>query len=218
MIPLRRRAAIASHWRSAMIRLLQNDFAPRSAAYHLRENNVLSAVAAARYDRFVELPVAYNYPVQNWDRMTARGITPEDAVLWHYQPFFDRTFARFAARIGSVSHGRGPPPDHGGSRGRPAGELSKAHRDRYTLVPYAQAPSPPRSEAPRTDASGQTHRPRGLGLASAVNATCGLPPPLGARATIASSPPDGCRGSRCSGGRPANPPAPCPPGPRATGG
>jgi len=98
VVPLRRSAGIAVQWRDVMLQLLGDDFAPREAVY-LRENNVLSAVATAHYDRFRELPVAYNFPVQNWDTMTARGTPPEDAVLWHYQPFLDKTFRRFAARI-----------------------------------------------------------------------------------------------------------------------
>jgi hypothetical protein len=95
VVPLRRSAGIAAQWREAMLRLLADDFAPARAVY-LRENNVLSAVATAHYDRFLELPVTYNYPVQNWDTMVP---PPEDAVLWHYQPFLDKTFRRFAARI-----------------------------------------------------------------------------------------------------------------------
>ena len=95
VVPLRRSAGIAAQWREAMLRLLADDFAPAKANY-LRENNVLSAIAAARYDRFLELPVTYNYPVQNWGAMTP---PPEEAVLWHYQPYFDKTFRRFAARI-----------------------------------------------------------------------------------------------------------------------
>lgn len=102
VVPLRRSAGIAGHWREAMLRLLADDFAPPQASY-LRENNVLSALAAAHWDRFRELPVAYNYPVQNWDTMTPRGTAPEDAVLWHYQPFFDKTFRRFAARIDAAA-------------------------------------------------------------------------------------------------------------------
>ena len=98
VVALRRSAGIAAQWREAMVRLLENDFSPPAARY-LRENNVLSAVAASRYDRFQELSFAYNYPVQNWDRMTARGIAPEEAVLWHYQPFFDKAFRRFADRM-----------------------------------------------------------------------------------------------------------------------
>lgn len=98
VVPLRRGAGIARQWRAAMEELLAKDFAPREASY-LRENNLLSALAAAHYDRYRELSFAYNYPVQNWDRMTAGGIAPEDAVLWHYQPFFDRAFRRFAERI-----------------------------------------------------------------------------------------------------------------------
>lgn len=98
VIALRRSAGIAAQWRDAMLRMLEDDFAPPAAAY-LRENNLLSAIAAARYDRLRELSFAYNYPVQNYDVMTARGIAPEEAVLWHYQPFFDKAFHRFADRI-----------------------------------------------------------------------------------------------------------------------
>lgn len=98
VVPLRRKAGIAGRWRDAMERLLANDFSPREAGY-LRENNLLSALAAAHHDRYRELSVACNYPVQNWDRLRAGGIPPEEAVLWHYQPFFDRAFHRFADRI-----------------------------------------------------------------------------------------------------------------------
>jgi hypothetical protein len=98
VVPLRTRARIARHWRDTMIEMLEHDFAPREASY-LRENNLLSALAAAYYDRYRELSVAYNYPVQNWDKMTAKGVAPEDAVLWHYQPFFDRAFRKFAVKI-----------------------------------------------------------------------------------------------------------------------
>jgi hypothetical protein len=98
VVALRRSAGIAAQWADAMERLLADDFAPAAATY-LRENNVLSAVGAARFDRLLQLPVAYNYPVQNWDHMIRSGTTPEDAVLWHYQPFFDRAFHRFADRI-----------------------------------------------------------------------------------------------------------------------
>jgi hypothetical protein len=98
VVALRRSAGIAAQWADAMERLLANDFAPAAASY-LRENNVLSAVGVARFDRLLQLPVTYNYPVQNWDHMSAHGTTPEDAVLWHYQPFFDKAFHRFADRI-----------------------------------------------------------------------------------------------------------------------
>lgn len=98
VVPLRRSAGIAQHWRDTMVEMLEHDFAPREASY-LRENNLLSAIATAHYDRFRELSFAYNYPVQNWDRMTENGIAPEEAVLWHYQPFFDREFRRFAEKM-----------------------------------------------------------------------------------------------------------------------
>jgi hypothetical protein len=100
VVALRRNAGIAQQWEEAMLRLLADDFSPSEAAY-LRENNLLSAVAAARYERFVDLTVAYNYPVQNWDRMP---IPAEDAVLWHYQRFLDRTFHRFADRIDAAGN------------------------------------------------------------------------------------------------------------------
>jgi len=98
VVPLRREAGIARHWESAMRHLLEDDFSPAEASY-LRENNVLSAVATAHWLRFRELSFGYNYPVQNWDTMTEKGIAPEDAVLWHYQPFFDRAFHRFAEEM-----------------------------------------------------------------------------------------------------------------------
>jgi hypothetical protein len=98
VVATRRSAGIAAQWREAMLQMLANDFSPPEAVY-LRENHLLSAIAAARFDRFHELSFAYNYAVQNWDRMTAKGITPEQAVLWHYQPFFDKAFHRFADRI-----------------------------------------------------------------------------------------------------------------------
>jgi hypothetical protein len=95
VVPLRRSAGIARQWREAMLALLERDFAPSEASY-LRENNLLSAIATAHYDRYAELPVSYNYPVQAWDRMR---VTPEEAVLWHYQPFFDRAYRRFEERV-----------------------------------------------------------------------------------------------------------------------
>ncbi|HEY2090739.1 MAG TPA: hypothetical protein VGJ81_02535 [Thermoanaerobaculia bacterium] len=102
VVATRRGAGIAAQWRDAMLKMLANDFAPPEAVY-LRENHLLSAIAAARLDRFRELSFAYNYAVQNWDRMTAKGIAPEQAVLWHYQPFFDKAFHRFADRIDAAS-------------------------------------------------------------------------------------------------------------------
>src|SRR5205814_5678246 len=98
VVPLRRSAGIAQQWRRAMLELLEHDFAPRAASY-LRENNLLSALAAAHWNRYRELSFAYNYPVQNWDKMTAKGIAPEEAVLWHYQPFFNREFRKFSERL-----------------------------------------------------------------------------------------------------------------------
>jgi hypothetical protein len=99
VVALRRSAGIAQQWKESMLRLLADDFSPRDAVY-LRENNLLSAVAAAHYERFRDLPVTYNYPVQNSDRMP---VPAEEAVLWHYQRFLDRTFHRFADRIDAAS-------------------------------------------------------------------------------------------------------------------
>ncbi|HEV7485668.1 MAG TPA: hypothetical protein VGQ65_08295 [Thermoanaerobaculia bacterium] len=102
VIALRRNAHIAVQWRDAMLQMLDNDFSPPAASY-LRENNLLSAVATSRFDRMRELSFAYNYPVQNWDRMTVKGIAPEEAVLWHYQQFLDKAYHRFAGRIDGAS-------------------------------------------------------------------------------------------------------------------
>lgn len=98
VVVTRRDGGIAARWRDTMLAMLANNFAPREAMY-LRENHLLSAIAAARFDRFRELSFAYNYAVQNWDRMSEKGIPPEQAVLWHYQAFFDKAFRRFADRM-----------------------------------------------------------------------------------------------------------------------
>ncbi len=102
VVPLRRSAGIARQWRDAMLRMLAEDFSPRAASY-LRENNLLSALAAARWDHFRELSIVYNYPVQSWRSLAYTGLAPSDAVLWHYQPFFDKTFVAFAERMGRTS-------------------------------------------------------------------------------------------------------------------
>jgi hypothetical protein len=102
VVVLRRQAGIAAQWREFMLRLLDKDFSPSEAVY-LRENNLLSALAAAHYERFLELPVAYNYPVQAAEVMTRLGTRAEDAVLWHYQPFLNRVFRRFAERVDAAS-------------------------------------------------------------------------------------------------------------------
>jgi hypothetical protein len=103
VVPLRRATGIAQQWSDAMRRLMAEGFAPQQAAY-LRENNLLSALAAAHWDRYQELPVTYNYPIQSSTTMGAKGFAPEDAVLWHYQPFFDKAYRRFAHRIDGASN------------------------------------------------------------------------------------------------------------------
>jgi len=128
VVATRRSAGIAAQWREAMLALLENDVSPPEASY-LRENHLLSAVAAARFDRFRELSFAYNYAVQNWDQMTAKGITPEEAVLWHYQPFFDRAFHRFADRIDAASSLR----ERLDLAGRFADDLRRNYRRRVGL-------------------------------------------------------------------------------------
>lgn len=102
VIVARRQAGVMAQWLSVFKAALQQvNFLP--AAMYLREQMTLCAVVAATYDRFVELPVGYNYPVQNHKHYRSRGVPPEAAVLWHYQPFLNKAFRKFSVRLDSVA-------------------------------------------------------------------------------------------------------------------
>lgn len=69
---------------------------------YLREQMTISALAASVWPRFLELPITYNYQVQNYDHFTRRGNSPEDAILWHYQPYFNKAFRKFSERLDKI--------------------------------------------------------------------------------------------------------------------
>ena len=98
MISTRRSAGLMADWLDGFHRSLQTvKFLPH--AHYLREQMTISALALANYDSFHELPITYNYQVQNHGHFSARGTSPEDAVLWHYQPYFNKVFRKFGARV-----------------------------------------------------------------------------------------------------------------------
>jgi hypothetical protein len=45
------------------------------------------------------LPISHNYPVQNYDYYSGKGVSPDLAILWHYQPFLNKFFKSFAVQI-----------------------------------------------------------------------------------------------------------------------
>ncbi len=71
-------------------------------AYYLREQMTICAVAASAYERFFELPVSYNYPVQNFTHYMNRGTHPNAAILWHYQPYMNKAFRKLQESINGV--------------------------------------------------------------------------------------------------------------------
>lgn len=74
---------------------------------YLREQMTICALAAASGSRFQELPISYNYQVQNYEHFSGRGCSPQDAVLWHYQPFFNKVFRKFGEELDRISDVRG---------------------------------------------------------------------------------------------------------------
>jgi hypothetical protein len=85
-------------WLDLFKKALREDFFVPEAEY-LREQMTLCAVAAGVYERYLELPISHNYPVQNYDYYSSEGTAPELAILWHYQPFLNKFFKSFAAQI-----------------------------------------------------------------------------------------------------------------------
>jgi len=98
VIPSRRECGLMQRWLDLFKKALREDFFAPEANY-LREQMTLCAVAAGVYERFLELPLSHNYPVQNYDYYSGKGTSPELAILWHYQPFLNRFFKSFAAQI-----------------------------------------------------------------------------------------------------------------------
>jgi hypothetical protein len=101
VIPTRRECGLMGRWLDVFKRAMREDFFV-SEAHYLREQMTLCAVAVEVYERFLELPISHNYPVQNYDCYSREGTSPELAILWHYQPFLNKFFRSFAAQIDAL--------------------------------------------------------------------------------------------------------------------
>jgi hypothetical protein len=102
VIPSRRECGLRGRWLDVFERALRADFFVPEAHY-LREQMTLCAVAAAVYERFLELPISHSYPVQNYNYYAGKGALPDLATLWHYQPFLNKFFKWFATQIDASS-------------------------------------------------------------------------------------------------------------------
>lgn len=102
VIASRRNEGIMNRWMVVFERALRNcHFHPRAA--YLREQITFSATAAGIFDKVACLSPKYNYHVQGYLRYKQNfGISPEEAVLWHYQPYFDRAFRKFKEELDSI--------------------------------------------------------------------------------------------------------------------
>ncbi len=98
VIVCRRSAGIMDRWKDCFNAIVNQVDVPSEVEY-LREQISLSAIVASVYDQFAPLPVAYNYPVQNYAHYRRLGVSPRDAVLWHYQLFLNRAFRKLGRQI-----------------------------------------------------------------------------------------------------------------------
>jgi hypothetical protein len=98
VIVCRRSSGLMTRWLALFETALRTvRFLPEMA--YLREQMTVCALAAAVYPRFDELPIGYNYPVQNHAHFRARSLPPEHAALWHYQPYLNKAFRKFARQL-----------------------------------------------------------------------------------------------------------------------
>ena len=104
VIPIRRESGLMERWLNLFKRTLREDFFVGPQARFYSEQMTLCAIVAGVYERFLELPISYNYPVQNYDYYSRKGNTPESAILWHYQPFLNKFFKSFSAQIDGSSN------------------------------------------------------------------------------------------------------------------
>lgn len=101
VIGCRRSAGLMNQWLSFFLQAIDEiSFVPQ--AHYLREQMTLCVIAAHAYEKFYELPVSYNYPVQNHYHYSSRGTSPEEAVLWHYQPYMNKAFRKFQTRLDKI--------------------------------------------------------------------------------------------------------------------
>jgi hypothetical protein len=100
IIPCRRDAGLMAQWLEMFKQVMRLDLP--GEMHYLREQMALCAIAARSQSKFASLALTHNYPVQNYGFYSARGIRPEDAVLWHYQPFLNKFFRHFAEEIDAI--------------------------------------------------------------------------------------------------------------------
>lgn len=98
IVVARRSAGLMARWDETLRQAIAADIFHPDAIY-LREQMALCGVAAAAGERIADLSFSHNYPIQEHAGLRRRGLAPEDAALWHYQPFFNRFFAGFARRL-----------------------------------------------------------------------------------------------------------------------
>jgi hypothetical protein len=102
VIIARRSAGLMARWEKIFEEALATvDFSP--SMLYMREQMTISALAAALGSRLEELPITYNYPVQNYSHFSARGTPAHDACLWHYQPYLNKAFRKFGERLDRVA-------------------------------------------------------------------------------------------------------------------
>lgn len=102
VVACRRSSGIMREW----LEVFEKSFSERNLfvarASYLREQMAFSATAARHMKRMRNLPPAYNYHVQNYDKyIQIFGLGAEKATLWHYQCYLDKAFVRFKSRLDS---------------------------------------------------------------------------------------------------------------------
>lgn len=96
----RRSSRLMAEWLTLFEASMRANFFVPEASY-LREQLAMCAVAA-RCERFAELPVTHNFPIQNHKHRSKRFYDPAQMCLWHYQPFLNRFFREFAKKLDAV--------------------------------------------------------------------------------------------------------------------
>jgi hypothetical protein len=99
---VRAEAGLMGEWLDIFERAFETvSFRPQ--ANYLREQMTLCALAAREHEHVQDMSVGHNFPVQNHKAFMQRGIDARDAVLWHYQPYLNKAFRKFAERLDSIS-------------------------------------------------------------------------------------------------------------------
>lgn len=101
VIVSKRRSGLMTQWLELFQRVVNKPLFVPEARY-LREQMTICALAAAHYSEFEPLPLYCNFPVQNYRVLKPKGFIPEDATLWHYQPYLNKTFRIFETKLDSI--------------------------------------------------------------------------------------------------------------------